>query len=162
MGWRLPSLRWLNRPSYSSLRPRVYWIAIVVVLVCCQDIGYCSSQAGVWYFCFLAYYLTKERYSLEIVQKNKERPVEYPPNSLVGNLVRFVLRSSWQNKSLTGLVPQHSNPREPGAVKKKKMHRSIRFPSAYSRKRLSSFLICPSREKQTTYSVFLMSPLVLL
>ncbi|XP_046645538.1 neogenin-like isoform X3 [Daphnia pulicaria] len=46
MGWRLPSLRWLNRPSYSSLRPRVYWIAILVVLVCCQDIGYCSSQAA--------------------------------------------------------------------------------------------------------------------
>jgi hypothetical protein len=53
MGWHLPSLRWLNRPSYSSLRPRVYWIAIVV-LVCCQDSGYCSNQAGVLcdIFCF--------------------------------------------------------------------------------------------------------------
>ena len=53
MGWHLPSLRWLNRPSYSSLRPRVYWIAIVV-LVCCQDSGYCSNKAGVLcdMFCF--------------------------------------------------------------------------------------------------------------
>ncbi|XP_045029173.1 neogenin isoform X4 [Daphnia magna] len=42
MGWHF-SLRWPN--CASTLRPHIYWIAIVV-LVCCQDSGYCSSQAA--------------------------------------------------------------------------------------------------------------------
>lgn len=51
MGWHF-SLRWPN--CASTLRPHIYWIAIVV-LVCCQDSGYCSSQAGV---CFAFSYFT--------------------------------------------------------------------------------------------------------
>ena len=55
MGWHLPTLRWFNRAC--TLRPHVYWIAIIVVLVCCQDIGYCSNQAGV---CVILFVFTRD------------------------------------------------------------------------------------------------------